>query len=267
MKLKRMAAVTLGMILAFSTTAYANDADAVAVYQEMEAVSKTTTDMDCYYDFATKVDDGETPINARLEMNMKGNHLTDPAQIRFNNYMRMTMAMPGAFEPGEEAQDLVLTGSTYYENGMYYIDMMGNKTKTEAPLAEVMETIQSATGFTGTSLEYIQNLKLRTEGTDRILTFTMDAAKMNELLGQLMGMNAMSELTKNTASVSYRDLSGEYIIDQRGYCTKAKLKMTMDMAIEDQSITMELDGDIGYANPGQPVEFATPNLAEYVKVE
>ena len=41
-------------------------------------------------------------------------------------------------------------------------------------------------------LDYIQNLKLRTEGEDRILSYTMDAGKMNSLLDQVMGMSGMS---------------------------------------------------------------------------
>ena len=43
--------------------------------------------------------------------------------------------------------------------------------------------------------------------------------------------------------------------------------MTMDMTVEGETITITLDGDVGYANPGQPVTITAPNLAEYTLAE
>ena len=40
MKLKRLAAATMGFMMVFAVPAYANDADAVAVYQEMNEKQK-----------------------------------------------------------------------------------------------------------------------------------------------------------------------------------------------------------------------------------
>lgn len=37
------------------------------------------------------------------------------------------------------------------------------------------------------------------------------------------------------------------------------MKMTMDGSV----ISVMMDGDVGYADPGQPVEFATPDLNGY----
>ncbi len=51
MKLKRLAAATMGFMMVFAVPAYANDADAVAVYQEMNEKQKTLSDVNAYYDF------------------------------------------------------------------------------------------------------------------------------------------------------------------------------------------------------------------------
>ena len=275
MRLKRLAAVTLSMVMALTMTAYANDADAVAVFQEMEAKNNAMTDVDTYYDFNMDMRSGSEHMGARLEMNMKANNLTTPEQMRMNTYMRMTLTDTGSMGteggPGETgvAVDLsgtAITANLYYADNMYYMDMLGSKVKMPVPLSEMMENVKQTTGMMSTSLDYVQNLKLRTEGEDRILSFTMDASKMNSLLDQVMG--SMQSLTGSANSnVSYRDISCEYIVNPEGYCTKTKMKMTMDMKVEDQTVTVTLDGDVGYANPGQPVTITAPNLAEYTLAE
>ena len=42
-----------------------------------------------------------------------------------------------------------------------------------------------------------------------------------------------------------------------------RLKMDMDMTMEGQTVTVNLDGDVGIADPGQPVDVPVPNVAEY----
>lgn len=272
MRLRRLAAVTLSMVMALSMTAYANDADAVAVYQEMEAKSKDQTDTDAYLDFNIGMSSGGEHVGARLEMNMKANNMTSPKQMRMNMYMRLTLTdvgtSGGTGGPGEApALDLTgsqITGNIYYADGMYYMDLMGDKTKVPVPLDGMMESVEQMTDSMDNSLEYIQNLKLRTEGEDRILSYTMDASQMNGLLQQVL--SSMQALMGDT-SIRYRDISGEYVVDPEGYCTKTRMKMAMDMTIDDQTLTISLDGDVGYANPGQPVEITAPNLAEYTLAE
>ena len=55
MRLKKLLAVTLGLSMMFAVPAYANDADAVAAYQQMEQKSKEMTDMDAYYDYTMQM--------------------------------------------------------------------------------------------------------------------------------------------------------------------------------------------------------------------
>ena len=50
MKLKKLVAVTMGFMMAFTVSVYANDADAVAVYEEMNQKQKSLTDVNAYLD-------------------------------------------------------------------------------------------------------------------------------------------------------------------------------------------------------------------------
>ena len=45
------------------------------------------------------------------------------------------------------------------------------------------------------------------------------------------------------------------------------MKMGMKMTMDGSVISVMMDGDVGYADPGQPVEFATPDLNGYQLLE
>lgn len=276
MKLKQVAAATAALMMVFTVPAYANDADAVAVYEEMNQKQKTMSDVNAYYDFNVTTSADSMRMSSRVEMNMKANHITEPEHLRMNTYMRMTI---GQFSTGNEVEgpagdgdsvDLSstpITGNMYYENGMYYMDMMDQKIKQPMPLEQMMKSIQQIPGMEDGGLEYIQNLKLRTEGEDRILSYTMDAGRMNSLLDQVMGMNGMSAAAQSGAQVSYDAISGELVVGPDGYCKKSRIKMGMKMTMGESTVRVTMDGDVGYADPGQPVEFATPDLNGYQLLE
>lgn len=274
MKLKKLFTVGLSMAMFFSVPAYANEPDAVAVYQEMEARSQAMTDMNVYYDYNIDVSDGGTSSSMRMEMNLKANHLQEPDLMKMNIYARMTIGeiVDKSGGPGAVKEvDLFgqpITYNYYYENGMYYIDMMGTKVKYPMPLADMMKEIRSNTALVNTNLDYMQNLTLRTEGENRILTYTMDASRINDLAAQIMGsMSTMQQMPQATEStVNYREISGEYTINPEGYYTNAKMNLVMDMAVSEKEMTMRMSMDMSLADPGQPVSIETPNLEEYTLV-
>mgnify|MGYP000051976859 FL=1 len=42
-----------------------------------------------------------------------------------------------------------------------------------------------------------------------------------------------------------------------------RMKMNMEMVVEGKNIAIDMDGDVGIADPGSPVEINFPNLSEY----
>ena len=90
---------------------------------------------------------------------------------------------------------------------------------------------------------------------------------MNALLDQVMGMSGMSAMAQSGAQVSYDAISGELVVGLDGYCKKSRMKMGVTMTVADQTVSVTMDGDVGYADPGQPVEFETPDLSGYQLLE
>ena len=260
MRLKRLAAAVLSMVMLCSAPAYANEADAVAVYQEMEAKSKEMTDINAYYDFRIDVTDGTSSSGGRLEMNMKANNMTAPENMKCNMYMRLTM------DGTEGAGPSVITGNIYMLDEMYYIDLLGQKIKYPMSLADMMKNVQATMGAMDTSLDYMENMTLRTEGEDRIISYTMNEGAMNDLVQKVLGMTG-TPAGQEGMKMIYRDVSGEYVVNPEGYYTKARTKMAMDMTVGEMRLTMNIDGDVGVADPGQPVEVPVPNPEEYELME
>lgn len=257
-------AVSAMMMLCPLTAHAAPSEEAKAVYLEMENKNKALDDADVYYDMTMKMsgsmfDDysyyyDTSSLDMRLEMNTKMNHMTDPANLRYMAFLRMSLL-------GSEME-----GSIYYENGWAYTDMGGQKTKQEMAFADMMDSMAGITNSFSATLDYMDDLSLTTDGENRVLNFTINDAMINQYLDMILSSASMSGLMDD-AAISIRNASGNYVINPDGYCTNAKIYMDMDMTMYGETIRVSIDANVGYANPGQPVSFASPNAADYIIAE
>lgn len=255
--MKRLIALTLSALLLCPMTSFAAQTEeARAVYQEMMDRETAINDMNAYFDMNVTMsgdmfkEEGMDSVSARIEMNTRMQNMTDPSQLRYHAFMRMTLL-------GESME-----ASMYYENGYYYMDMLGQKVKVAMPVDQMMQEALSASDMLGDNVDYFRDLSVRTEGENRILSYTIDGAKMTDTLKSMMGM--MSSLYDGM-EITMSDITGEYIINPEGYYTKAIMNMDMTMKYMEETINMTIVADIGVADPGQPVVINTPNLSEFVE--
>lgn len=274
MKWNRVLAVGLSLAMLSAVPAYANEPDVAAVFQEMEAKSKEMNDMDVLYSYQIEISGGGVSTEMQMEMRMMASHLLEPDQMkmRMDGTMQMGKVVDKSGGPGAvqktDLSAIPISYSYYYENGMYYMDMMGSKVKYPMPMADIMKEVWSNSSLMNTNLDYMQNLTMRTEGENRILTYTMDAGQMNDMADQMMNLGSMQQMPQaGSSNVTYRDIQGEYTIGPDGYYTSAKMNLTADMTAQGQAMTMKMSVDVRLENPGQPVIIEAPNLAEYMLME
>ena len=62
--------------------------------------------------------------------------------------------------------------------------------------------------------------------------------------------------------MSLHNIKGEYVVNPNNDLIKMRLKMDMSMTMDGETITMSMDGDVGIADPGQPVDVPVPNIAD-----
>lgn len=259
--IKRMMAVVLTAALLSPMTVYAApSSDAMELYKKVYEKSQTTTDMNAFYDFDLKMSgpsdngQGTETANMRMEMNAKISNLTDPANMRYMIYARMTVP-----DMGE------MTYSMYFFNNYCYMDLLGQKVKYPMPMTQIMEQAMATSGTFEVSTDLIKDLNMWTEGENRVLGYTIDDSRMNEYLNTVLAASGMNEMFEGM-NLKLRNTSGEYVVNSNYDIVKIRLKMTMDMNISGQTYTITMDGDVGIADPGQPVDVPLPNVAEYTEV-
>lgn len=104
------------------------------------------------------------------------------------------------------------------------------------------------------------------EGDSTILTFTADPEKMNAYLSEVMGsMSGMG--TMDGMEMTFKEASGTYTVNKDGFYTDMTMKMSVDMAMEGESISMVLDLTGKVNNPGQDVTVELPDTEGYTEVE
>lgn len=260
--MKRLLAVALGAALLCPMTAYADPSqDAWELYKAMEEKNQTITDMNAFYDFKIKASGsalenlGMDALNMRLEMNIKMSQIQDPNQMRYMAYCRMTV-------PDSEP----ITYSMYYVNGYNYMDMLGQKIKYPMAMGEMMNQVMASSNAFDVPEDLISNLRTWNEGENRVLGYTVNDDRMNEYMQMLLGSTGLSGMMEGYG-MTLRNIQGEYVVNPNGDCIKMRMKMDMDMTMNGETITMSLDGDVGIADPGQPVDVPLPNPAEYTEMQ
>lgn len=259
--MKRVLAVLLGASLLCPMTAYADQSEeAQALYQQVETSMNAMTDMNLFYDFKVNVsgnaleEAGLAPMDMRMEMNIKANHLQDPQQLRFMSYSRMTIP-----EAGE------VVSASYYADGYVYVDSAGQKLKYPMDMGVMVEQASASAAAFSAPEDLISGMNVWDEGENKVLGYTIDGSRMNEYVNMVLGSMGLTGMYEGF-EMNMSNISGEYVINPQGQCIKMRIKMNMDMTMDGQTIAIALDGDVGIADPGQPVDVPMPNPAEYTEL-
>ena len=260
--MKRLLAVVLGAVLLCPMTAYAaRSQEALELYKAVEAKNRNMTDMNAFYDFKMKMtgsmleNEGISPIDMRLEMNMKMNHMQDPSQLRYMAYCRMTI-------PDSEP----ITYSMYYLDGYTYMDMPGQKIKYPMAMGDMMNQAMASSKAFEVPEDLAGDFNLWDEGENKVIGYTINDARMNEYMQMVLGSTGLTGMLDGL-DMKLRNIRGEYVVNPAGDCIKMRLKMDMDMTMQGETFSVSLDGDVGIADPGQPVDVPVPNPAEYTEMQ
>ena len=113
--------------------------------------------------------------------------------------------------------------------------------------------------------DLMTDFRLWTEGEDQVIGFVIQGSKMTDYMDQLFGSLGMGSalLSESGITMKFSDIPCEYVVDPNGDCIKMRMKMNMEMVVEGKNIAIDMDGDVGIADPGSPVEINFPNLSEY----
>ncbi|WP_124067880.1 DUF6612 family protein [Clostridium sp. E02] len=249
--MKKYIMILMAVVTALSVTACKGPKDPKLIYDD--ALKKTSELSDIEADSLTNLtmSQGEEKSEIKMDLKLK---MTDVNSDAMKYLAEGTTSVMG--------QDLAI--SMYYENGYYYTDTMGQKIKYAMDIEELMKKVRQSVDGGNMDSSYMSDLSNKKDGDNYVFTYTLDGDKLSTYVN-----NLISQLGTEVEGISYdiKDASGEATINKEGYFSKQKMKMTMDMTVQGETISMIIDSDINYVNPGQSLEITAPNLDGYTEID
>lgn len=206
----------------------------------------TNMDADCTMSVSMELAGQSVDYDADLHIKASGLNSED---------LKMAMQMDASIM----GQDM--SANTYYTDGYYYTETMGEKMKMAMDIGEMTETLKQNSAFTEIPADAYKSLEMTTEGNNQIISFVADGSKMTELVNSVMG-SMMSGMTGDTDSsdMGIGDVEGTLTVDKDFNVIEETIKgMSMKMTIEGMEMNASVDMDMVINNPGQEVAVDLPD--------
>lgn len=234
----------------------ADSNDPAAVYLAAQQKNNTLDSMDTNADYVISMSaEGVTmDMGMNLNLKMKGVRSGNIQFVASGNMSMLGSTMPV---------------NMFYTDGYYYMDMMGEKQKMAMPMDEALSEAAGNMDVNSSDLSMMQNLQMRKEGENTIITYEANPESMNQYMNSMVG-DSLAASGYNT-SYNIKSSSGEVVINKDGYYTAQKMHLDMDMVMTDPSSgqTMnfgcKMDVNMTINNPGQPVDFAIPSTEGFAE--
>lgn len=249
--MKKCFILLLAAATALSLAACGGARDPKAIYDDASKKTSELTSMDVDSVVNMQMLQGEKPTDIKMSLNMK---------MAGINTESLKYLAQGTTDIAGQSIDI----SMYYENGYYYMNSMGQKIKYAMDLDAMMKQIKQTTEGAGMDSSYMKEITAKKDGGNQILTFTVDAEKMDAYVQDIMG-----QVGTDMEGVTYtiKEAGGDATVSKEGYFTNSKIKMSMEMNSQGETISMTMDTDSTYNHPGRAVEVAAPDLTGYTEID
>lgn len=255
--MKRKIAILLSFVLLFSLVGCNNETgmsgdELQKLYETAVEKYSAMKDMDATGSTNMKITAGEVSIDMKVDMKMIGTDITSPDNMKY--YIKETGDVLG------QSIDMDI----YYEDGYMYMNMQDTKVKSALKIEDFMKQYQTGTDVSAIKYDFMKEVKAKKDGDNTILTFELDENKIGDYTKDAMGQ--MGDVTEDL-NYKFTKASGETTINKDGYIVGMKIVMAFSMTVEGQNATMEMDMDLTYNNPGQPVEMPAFDTEGYTETD
>lgn len=236
--------------------------DRYAAYSDASSKMNNATKMDMTANITadvsmggTKIMDMTMPLNMKVAAdleNMDQSKIAMTGTVKVN--MNESMVEQGA--PATINQDIAY----YYTDGMYYMNMGGQKFKMAMSVEDVMAQMGDLTGMKSSEpLCLIDSIDQ--SGND--MTVTYSSSGMNALVNSVLANMGM-DMSSMDVQIKFEDVTSKVTISNGGI-KNMDLGIKMSMTVDGQSITMNMTMDCAVNGLGDSVQITLPNdLDTYV---
>lgn len=248
--------LSLTMILALAAC---GGEDPAKVWDEAAAKNAALSDLDMTMSMDMTMEIESESIDIAMDMAMKMNGInTEKMLYAADTNMSMDM---GDF-------DFDMDGSTYYADGYCYTEMMGQKMKYAMDLDTMMKSVEQNNAAAGLDSASMQELTMKEDGDNRIISFVCNPKAMNESMEGIMEMmeGQLAMLGDVDIKTEMKEIKGECVINKDGYNTRTNMTMVFEMEVEGMTCSVTADTVTELKNPGQPVEVTIPDMDGYEEI-
>lgn len=253
--MKKLFAVLLSAAMLVSMAGCGAGTDGKALYDEATKKNAELTSMDFTYHVDMVMKQGDQSMDMSTDMDMKMDGI---------NTDSMRMISEGTTSTAGQNVDTFM----YYENGYCYMETGGQKFKYAMAIEEMSKAALQSVGGANMESSYMQKVEVKKDGDNQVLTFVGDASKMDEYVQTMMG--AMGTMGTGMEGLSYtiKEVSGEATVNSDGYISSMKMKMVIEMTMQGETVSVDMDITGDYHNLGQPVEITAPaDLDSYQEID
>ena len=153
--------------------------------------------------------------------------------------------------------------TTYFADGFYYMEMMGQKFKIALPLEDALAQTQTSTPEFEEAA--IKDSSMADKDGGKEVTFVLDGAVMSDMVqDQLAGLGDMGEM--EGLDMTYGDVSMVSFIDKDGNMKTSSVEMSFEMTMQGMTIPMEITMNMEYIAFDDDVTVDVPaDLDSYVE--
>ncbi|MFT4007683.1 MAG: hypothetical protein QM683_19475 [Lacrimispora sp.] len=210
--MKRCLTLLLAAATALSLAACGSAKDPKAIYDDASKKTSELTSMDVDSVVNMQMTQGEKITDIKMNLNMK------MAGINTEN---LKYQAQGTTDIEGQSIDI----SMYYENGYYYMSSMGQKIKYAMDLDAMMKQIKQTAEGTSMDSSYMKDITAKKENGNQVLSFTVDAEKMDVTYRILWARwTDMKDLT-----YTIKEANGETTVGEDGYFTNSKINMSLEI--------------------------------------
>ena len=227
-----------------------SDLDAKTIYDEAARKNSKLTSIDAKSTVTTNMSGAETS-DTKLDLDIK---IAD-----WNKESMRYLAVGSNTGMGETVEV-----SQYFEQGYYYDSYAGQKLKFARDPEDMMKRFKDSTLGAGfTSLD-MKDITVKEDGDCQILTFHVEASKLDAYLDDLM---SRMELDLDGVNCTVNEAYGEAVVNKDGFFIHTKFRLSLEITTRGNTSIMVKDMETSYNNPGQEVEVTPPDLEGYNEVE
>lgn len=250
--MKKLLSLGLGLLLICGCTSAATGSQSpYELYSEALSRVQNETKMEMNMTSSISMAMNEETVDMVMDINMKMDQ-SDQA----NPVLAMTMDMDMLGE--------TIGMAAYYQDGMYYMDMLGEKMAVEMPFDEALGQVEDMSSDTEEFTEAdFEGAEYTEQNGNHVISLKMSQETIDELTAQALEQASLSDV--GDASIEYGDIVSTITIDSNGDLVSTDLQMPMTFTIDGQTLTMDMGVKVDYVAFGDQVVIEMPDFSDYTQ--